>query len=83
MPELRTTYRIEELIPMSAANNVPESEWRWNTVWPYVGGSRGVEDHDMAEAKYEALRDEHQTATLRLVMVYEHIERSGRGRVYA
>ncbi len=66
---LRTTYRIEA----SSSGR----EW-----WTIYIGPQEAEDHDRAEAEYERLRNENQGTFYRMVMVHEHVERNGRGKVY-
>lgn len=69
---LRTTYRIE-----ASADGSEGCDW-----WIVYIGPDIAADHDRAEAEYERLRNEHQGTFYRMVMVHEHIERNGRGKVY-
>lgn len=67
---LRTTYRIE-------VTTDPQGQW-----WTVHMDDATAADHDLAEANYERLREENPASYYRMVMVHEHIERNGRGRVY-
>jgi hypothetical protein len=63
---VRTTYRIDR----------QQAEHVWKEL-PTI-----YEDHELAESEYEKFRELHPGTTFRLVMIHEHAERCGRGRVY-